>query len=183
MQWRDTARGPFVITKIENPWFVFIGTNWIRTWERRVALPQLITAVLDQLAHVYDCIATNHDVVAAWAKRIPGSHSHKSLTRMAKDLESANHSPSNQITVMESVFIDNVALEPVEIVVGKQLPRKETRPAETLKAAANRTADYRRASSSGRCESHKILLADKFSKNLIHPLLGWIVNQLLNRPP
>jgi hypothetical protein len=165
MQGRDAARGLFVIAEIENPGFVFVGTNWIPRWEGRIALPSLFAAVLDQFADIHRSLAANHNVIAAGAECVPSFDRHKSFAGMTDHLEPANDAPPNQVTVMESVLINNVPLEPVEIVFGEQLSGKEARPAETFKTAANRTANDCGCSGSCRSECHKILLPDNSPKN------------------
>jgi len=164
MQRHNSARRFLVIAEIENPLFVFVSTDWVGPWKGRIALPLLLATILNQFADVDRRVTTHHDVVATRTERVSRRECDESFAGIAEDLEPADHAPANQVTVVESVLINDVTLEPVEIVFGEQLSGKETRPAETFKPAANRTAGYCGYSSSRRSECHKILLPDNSAK-------------------
>ena len=70
MQRRDAARRFLVVAEIENPGLVLIAADWIGSWPSRIAIPLLLTALLDQFADINVCIATHHDIVTTRTQRI-----------------------------------------------------------------------------------------------------------------
>ena len=70
MKRRDATRRLFVIAEIENPWFILIRADWIRLYPGRVALPLLVSAILDQFTDINGLVAANHDVVATRTERV-----------------------------------------------------------------------------------------------------------------
>jgi hypothetical protein len=58
---------------------------------------------------------------------------------MTHDLKTAHNAPSVKKSVVQFIFLDDIAIHAVEIFFGQELTRKEPRPAETFEIAAFRT--------------------------------------------
>src|SRR5262249_25036039 len=83
-------------------------------------------------------LATNHDVIAAWAQSVAGCNRDKAFASVAEHLQSASHTPTKQIAVVLFVFFNDVVLKQIKVRLRQELPGEKTRTAETFKASAGR---------------------------------------------
>ena len=60
------------------------------------------------------------------------------IARVAHHLQFAGDAPAVHVTRVQPVLLDDVALEPVQVLVGEQLAGKEARSAQALQAAGGR---------------------------------------------
>ncbi len=110
---------------------------------RLEALVGLRAATVNQVADVNRFRPAHDDIVAARAQGVAGPDHDLAAAAVVADgadhLEPAGHAGAEQVTVVQLVLLDHVALEAIEIVLGQQLSGKEARPAQALEPAADRT--------------------------------------------
>ena len=98
------------------------------------------STAIDEVTDIHQTVFADDDVVSTGAQRIAGLDDHAfGITGMTGDVKSAHDAIAMQVTIVQSVLLDDVVIEPIEILIGQQLARKEPRTAETFKASTGRT--------------------------------------------
>ena len=91
------------------------------------------STAIDQVADIHQTVFADDDVIPTGTQRIARFDDHTFwITRVAGDIQSARDAIAMQVTIVQSVLLDDVAIEPIEILIGQQLTGEESRPAQTL---------------------------------------------------
>jgi hypothetical protein len=120
---------------------VLIPANRIGIRPGRLAVPvSLIAASIYEIAYIYGDLFAHDYIVAARSERVAGSDRDVPVTPVTEDFQTADHSPTVQVSIVQFVLADDVVFETVEILFRQQLTGEEARAAETLQAAADGAA-------------------------------------------
>jgi hypothetical protein len=96
--------------------------------------------LVDEIANIHRAVLAHHDVFPTWTQCVAWfDDDTPRIARIADDIETADDSMTMQMSIVEFILLDNVMFQPVEIILGQQLPGKKARPAETIDIAARRT--------------------------------------------
>src|SRR6185437_336015 len=68
--------------------------------------------------------------------RIAGRDIDRVRAGAAGHLQSADNAVADEVAIVQPVLGENVVLEPVQVLLGEQLPGEEARPAQALEPAA-----------------------------------------------
>jgi hypothetical protein len=112
-----------------------IGPQW-----RAIRGLLRLTAGLNSLQHVERLSLAHDDVVAARVKRVACVDIDPAIAIAARHLQTADDAPPMQVAIVQPALGQPVGLLIVQIGFGEQLPRKEARPIQALKAGARATA-------------------------------------------
>ena len=128
----------FGVAQRENPLFEHVLAPAVGAAERGAIRTVGLTAACDQRADVDAVRLAHDDVLAAWRERVAGTDVDPFVARRACDHQTAHHAGSPQVPVMQLVLLDDVVVEPVEVLLGQQLPGEKAWPAQAFEAAAVR---------------------------------------------
>src|SRR5207247_457537 len=93
-------------------------------------------ALLDQRADVDRVVVANDNVVAARAQRVTAADRDVILAGTANDLESTDYTPAMKIAVVQFVLLDDVTLQPIQVLLGQELAGEEAGPAKAFQSGA-----------------------------------------------
>ena len=99
--------------------------------------PRVVAAAGDQRADVDAVGLADDDVLAAGRERIARSHIDEPPSQGAQVTSSPHTTPEpKQVPVVQLVLLDDVVVEPVEVLLGQELAGEEARPAQAFEPAA-----------------------------------------------
>jgi hypothetical protein len=96
------------------------------------------TTAIDQIADIHRTVFADDDVVSTGTQRVAGLDDHAlGITGMADHIESAHNTVAMEISIVQSVLLDDIVVELIEVLVSEQLPRKKFRPTQAFQTTAN----------------------------------------------